>query len=182
MLEQKQRVCALAIWLAVPLAACGKKAAPPPAEQAKQIAPGTASTTAPASSGVPFQTALDLAAQFHAEATDRPSGSPQTERVLAALRATGASLADERQHLARPFGASYCVGAVAGAEVAVSVCEYRSEQAARAGREASLKAFASVAHREIAINRATTLTLRELTGSAAERATAAKLRAAFERL
>ncbi|MEO6420254.1 MAG: hypothetical protein ABIP39_12635, partial [Polyangiaceae bacterium] len=42
-----------------------------------------------------------------------------------------------------------------------SVCEYADEAAAKAGRATSLKALAGVPNREIAVNKKTTLTVRQ---------------------
>ena len=77
-----------------------------------------------------------------------------------AFRKAGVELDNVRQHLGRPYGARYCVGAKSGTLLAVSVCEYIDPQAANAGAEVSRKIVLS--NREIRINHATSLTVREI--------------------
>ena len=122
----------------------------------------------------------DISALFQVEASNRPSGTLRAEDVLGAFRAAGLTLHEERQHLARPYGARYCVGAKSGAELALSVCEYIDQEAARAGAETSRKI--PLANREIRLNRATSLTVRQLKKTTESDALAARLLEAFAKL
>lgn len=102
---------------------------------------------------------------FKNEADNRPTGTIKVEAVYDAFKRDGLPIEMMRQHLARPYGARYCVGADAGPTVAVSVCEYLDVEAARVGAEMSRKMV--LANREIRVNQATTLTVREVAKSAA---------------
>ena len=157
---------------------------------AKSSAPkldGPALVSAPALSAVasepmrrptapPTQNPRDFAAMFQNEAQNRPSGTIKAEDVLEAFREAGVELDSVRQHLGRPYGARYCVGAKSGTVLALSVCEYVDQAAANVGAEVSRKIV--LANREIRINRATSLTVREIEKTPAADAAANKL---FER-
>ncbi|MET0790684.1 MAG: hypothetical protein ABW061_04125, partial [Polyangiaceae bacterium] len=95
-------------------------------------------------------------------------------------RRDGVELDKVRQHLGRPYGARYCVGAMAGSGVALSVCEYIDPSAANAGAEASRKLV--LANREIQVNQATSLTVREIEKTPAADAVAKKLFECFAKL
>ncbi|MEI9950142.1 MAG: hypothetical protein WDO74_14500 [Pseudomonadota bacterium] len=110
---------------------------------------------------------------FKNEAENRPFGTIKAEDALAAFRQAGVELDTVRQHLARPYGARYCVGAKSGTVIALSVCEYIDSAAANAGAESSRKVV--LANREIRINQATSLTVREVEKSPAADALATKL-------
>jgi hypothetical protein len=117
---------------------------------------------------------------FQNEAANRPTGTIKVEAALDAFRKDGIELEAVRQHLARPYGARYCVGAKAGTTVALSVCEYIDRAAAESGAEVSRKLV--LANREIRINQATSLTVREIEQSPAADAVANKLFESFARL
>jgi hypothetical protein len=131
-------------------------------------------TTAP-----PTQNPRDFGAMFQNEAANRPGGTIKVEDALAAFRDAGVELDTIRQHLARPYGARYCVGAKSGA-IALSVCEFIDAAAANAGAEMSRKLV--LANREIRINQATSLTVREIDKTPAADALAQKLFARFDGL
>lgn len=117
---------------------------------------------------------------FQSEATNRPGHTIKTEAAYDAFQQAGVAVDSMRQHLAKPYGARYCVGANAGPAVAISVCEYVDAAAARAGAEVSRKIV--LANREIQVNQATTLTVREVEKTAAADETSKKLFAAFAKL
>jgi hypothetical protein len=117
---------------------------------------------------------------FQNEAAHRPGGTITVEDALAAFRQDGIPLDSVRQHLARPYGARYCVGAKSGSGLALSVCEYVDSAAANDGAEISRKL--SLANREIRVNQATTLTVREVQKSPAADALTEKLFQRFARL
>jgi hypothetical protein len=107
------------------------------------------------------QNPRDINALFQNEAANRPAGGLRAEDTLAAFHRAGIELSEERQHLARPYGARYCMGAfAAGRDLALSVCEYVDTTAAQAGAAASGKI--ALKNREIRLNRATSLTIREI--------------------
>ena len=117
---------------------------------------------------------------FRNEAAARPSGTIKVEDALAAFRKDGVALDQVRQHLGRPYGARYCVGAVSGTAIALSVCEYIDAEAAKSGTASSRKIV--LENREIQINQATTLTVREVEKSPAADAVAKKLFDSFAKL
>ena len=134
--------------------------------EASPVAPAlaaSASTKAPGGPS-PLDQSLgnprDIVARFQSEAQNRPTGSPRVEEVLGALKKAGVSLSAERQHLASPFGARFCIGARASEQLSLSVCEYDNEASAAAGREASARALAAIPNREVIANRTATLTVR----------------------
>lgn len=122
----------------------------------------------------------DIGVLFRTEADARPQGTITTEAAFAAFRSDGVQLTDARQHLARPYGARYCMGAKAQGLVAISVCEYIDPQAAETGAADSRKI--KLLHREIRINQATSLTVRELEKTPAADALAKRLFASFAKL
>jgi len=97
-----------------------------------------------------------------------------------AFRKDGIELDTVRQHLGRPYGARYCVGAKAGKLIALSVCEYIDAAAAAAGAEVSRRVV--LANREIRINQATSLTVREIEKNPEADAVANKLFESFAKL
>ena len=117
---------------------------------------------------------------FQNEAAHRPGGTVTAEDTLAAFRQDGIQLDSVRQHLGRPYGARYCVGAKSGNALALSVCEYVDSAAAAEGAEMSRKL--SLPNREIRVNQATTLTVREIEKNPAADAVTEKLFERFARL
>jgi len=107
---------------------------------------------------------LDLQGRFVKEAANRPKGTPRVEDVLAAFKKAGFTLEDEKQHLASPYHASYCVGAKAQPGIAMSVCEYTEPTAAAKGKGESEKM--PIENREVYLNGATTLTVLQFPKSA----------------
>lgn len=147
------------------------KAAPP----AERTAPSSSSrhATAPIA-----ENPRDIAALFKVEADNRPGGTPRAEDAFEAFRRAGLEVHEQRQHLGRPYGARYCVGAKSGVSLALSVCEYVDAEAARSGVEASRKI--SLAHREIRLKRATSLTVRQIQKTPESDALALRFFAAFD--
>jgi|GEM_PF-2341034 len=128
----------------------------------------------------PAQNPRDFGALFQNEAANRPTGTIKVEDALAAFRKDGIELDNIRQHLGRPYGARYCVGAKSGAIIALSVCEYIDAAAANAGVEQSRKIV--LANREIRINQATSLTVREVEKTPAADTVTNKLFESFAKL
>ncbi len=117
---------------------------------------------------------------FQNELAARPTGTIKVEDALAAFKKDGIELGDVRQHLGRPYGARYCVGGMSGTDIAISLCEYIDPAAAKAGAERSRKIV--LANREIRINQATSLTVREIQKTPASDATEARLFESFAKL
>jgi hypothetical protein len=121
----------------------------------------TRSSTPPAPPPAdPDAFALPLAARLDREAHRRPPGTPTAEEVLAALVRAGLPLERTQQVLASTVGAAYCSSAVTEKGVAVAVCEYPAEDAARRGLEYSHRAFDRlIPGRRLLLNRSTMLTV-----------------------
>ena len=141
---------------------------------------GSASAKARPTTAPPTQDPRDFGAMFQNEAAHRPGGTITVEDALAAFRQAGIQLDSVRQHLGRPYGARYCVGAKSGNALALSVCEYVDAAAATEGAETSRKL--ALANREIRVNQATTLTVREIEKTPAVDAVSEKLFERFARL
>jgi hypothetical protein len=152
-------------------------AAPSAAPSASAAASGDGGASA--AQGTP-SSYLSVPDRFAREATSRPTGVPRIEDCLAAWKAVGAEIREERQHLGAPFQALYCDGFQTGNDVHVSVCEYKDAAAATAGREVSEKGFASVPDRKVYRNGGTTFTVRIGTKSPANDALVKKMVTAFE--
>ena len=149
---------------AEPVLAARAKAPPPVLADAPAAPPGMQS----------------IPERFAAEAQHRPVGTLRAEDAFAAAQAAGVTLRETRQHLGAPFLAAYCVGAQAGADVHLSVCEYDSLARAGEGRAMSQQAFGTLPNRTLHANGSTTLTIRHGGASAGDREVARKIIAAFE--
>ena len=124
------------------LAACKsdpKREPAPPAPAASASTLAAPGTPQPVPS-TPAQL-MDIPQRFAFEATHRPAGTITAEQVFTSFGEQGLVLTEVKQHLAKPFGASYCKGAKAEKEQqAFSVCEYETAAEAEAGI-GSAKAF-----------------------------------------
>lgn len=120
--------------------------------------------------------------RFANEAKSRPTGTVRVEDVFAAFQGEGAKIREQRQHLAGPFLASYCVGAQTGEDVHLSVCEYKDAAKAKEGKAMSDQAFGTVPNRTLYQNGGTTLTVRVGGSSAADKELAKKLVQTFSTL
>jgi hypothetical protein len=143
----------LVLGVVLGLFGCSKPA--PPAAERRSPATTSRHPTAPIA-----ENPRDIGALFRVESESRPAGTLRAEQAFEAFRRAGLEVHDQRQHLGRPYGARYCVGAKSGTSLALSVCEYVDVEAARSGAEASRKI--ALAHREIRLNRATSLTVRQI--------------------
>ena len=178
--------------LAALLSACSRGA--PSTATSNVVDAGTPGSLADAALGsvraidaraaTPVMSQLTVADRLDHERTARSaSATPKVEEVFAALERAGVETRDKRQHLASPMGAMYCEGAVSTAgDLAVSVCEYEGDDAARAGRETSFEAFARVPNREVYVRRATTLTLMQPTVTAESATVVKRAVDSFQRL
>ncbi len=104
--------------------------------------------------------------RFAGEAAGRPPGiKPRVEDVYAALSAGGLGIAGQKQHLASPLGARYCVGAQALSDaketlLQISVCECSTPEVAQLARDFTTKT-ANIPLRTVYVNKQTMLVLRE---------------------
>jgi hypothetical protein len=64
----------------------------------------------------------------------------------------------------------------------MSACEYADEAAAAAGKETSVKAFAKIEHRDVVVNKKTTLTILQAPYDAQSQAAHDKAVEAFKRM
>jgi hypothetical protein len=140
------------------------------------------STTAATATAPSLPYGLALADRLRNEAAGRPTETPKAEDVLAAIVNSGVPLQDEAQHLASPIGARFCVGAKSPQNLAMSACEYADVAAATAGRDASAKAFGAIEHRDIVVNKKTTLTILQSPFDPQSQAAHDKAVAAFKKM
>ena len=120
---------------------------------------------------------LPLADRLTREAGARPAGTLRAEEVMAALARGGLAIEGEKQVLASTVGAAYCTSAGTASGLAVAVCEYPQEEAARKGMEYSHRVFDRlIPGRRLLVNRKTMLTV---TGVADEARRAAEIFAAL---
>jgi len=141
------------------------------------------STNLPPPSNTPMAPeASTVGEKLALEASSRPAANPKAEVVLDALQKSGLHLKNQKQHAGAPVGAGYCVGAESDENVSLSICEYRDQNAARDGKEASERAFRAIANREVFLNRMTTLTLLQYPKNEASEAAAKRAVEAFQKL
>ena len=110
-----------------------------------------------------------IAGQLAEEAASRPAGARRVEDVLAAIGRAGVALEAQRQYVARTVAASYCAGSQTAAGLAVSVCEYADEAAARNGKAIMERRF-PMPHREIVVRGRNTVTVVAVPGTEADHA------------
>lgn len=114
------------------LAACKSDRSPSPAAAPAQELVAT-SPGAPGSQNL--APLAGIAARMHEEAAQRPASKLSAERVFRALTDRGITLARQQQVLATTAQAQYCALGVTVENVAIAVCEYASQDAARAGKD-----------------------------------------------
>jgi hypothetical protein len=137
--------------------AAAASAAPSGSIQSPLAIPGA---TVVAVGGEPFTE------RFAGEANGRPPGvKPNVEDVYAALNANGLTISGQRQHLASPLGARYCVGAQAVSDkketlLEMSVCECATPEVAQVAKSFSDKTT-NIPLRTVYVNKQTMLVLRE---------------------
>lgn len=123
-----------------------------------------------------------LEVQLASEARNRSTGALSADQILSALARANVKVADPRQEIATVHRANFCVGGSTDNGLALSVCEYDSDEAARAGREHSLKMFAAIPNREIFVHGRTALVLRADRVAPGEHPDARRAVEAFRRL
>ena len=133
--------------LSMGMGGCEKKAAP-------TVAAPTVAAPAVAAPGTP----LSLFARLESEARGRSAAGLRAELVLDTLDQNGVRIVKRQQYVGAVVGAAYCLGGNTASGLALSVCEYADEVAARQGRELSMDRFRAVS-KEVLVNQRTTLTL-----------------------
>jgi len=152
-MKTKQTVM-IGMGLVVTLASCRHDNAAP-ASKAAEVATvptaataGTQSAAAEEPTGVPGSSNMQGVAQVLAavkqEAATRAQVKVPTDAVFAALQSAGIELGHRKQVYAALVGAQYCEAAGAPG-IAVSVCEYRSAEAATKGMAAAGASFKAMA-------------------------------------
>src|SRR5262249_31328215 len=109
---------------------------------------------------------MGIPERFEIEKSSRPAGiHPNAEEVFAALKKAGLQIIEEKQHLASPLGARYCVGAktVEGEQTILwlSVCEYVTPDLAKSAGAYSEETLSfSIKNRKVYANRNTALVVK----------------------
>ena len=119
------------ICFVLALAACKRADEPAPPPPIPSSAPTT--TSAPGSQNL--APLAGIAVRMHEESAQRPTVKVSADTLFDALTARGISLASKKQVLAATAQASYCALAVTQESVAIAVCEYATQEAARAGKQ-----------------------------------------------
>jgi hypothetical protein len=141
------------------------------ATAASAPAPGGTSSAPPSPLAIPGATVVAVAGEpfperFAGEAAGRSPGiKPRVEDVYAALASGGLTIVGQKQHLASPLGARYCVGAQATSDkseplLQISVCECSTPEVAQAARDFTART-ANIPLRTAYANKQTMLVLRE---------------------
>jgi len=155
------RLSGLLAVMLLPYVACGctkgtaQEAAP--AGASTTATPAAANATAPAGPAA-ASPGDSLFSRLGHEAAHRPGIKPGADDVYAALEKAGAPVPTRKQSLGTTYHAAYCTGGyTADTALAVDVCEYPDETAARAGYEYTRKLFPGMTSRTVAANKATVL-------------------------
>ncbi|WP_394826537.1 hypothetical protein [Pendulispora albinea] len=127
---------------------------------------------------------LGLGAKLEMEAQHRPPDALKAEDVYAALERAGFAVTEKRQHVASIFGADFCLGAKGPDDLAFSVCEFATDEAAKKARRASQERLSKVVpNRESFLRKKSMLTIRQPpTKTAASEAAAGKAAQIFAAL
>ncbi len=107
----------------------------------------------------PLPVAGNLAEQLTVEAAARSKDGIKVEAVIEALAKAEIVLGNTKQFIGRTVLATYCFGGSTAKGMSVTICEYSSPEAARAGRDHSLSQFASIPLRTLTLNKGTVLTV-----------------------
>lgn len=167
-----QRIASTALLAAVLSVACTKKDVAPDAS-------AIAGAGLVATSTAPRPTIVEM---LTSEAKNRPKDTPSAEAVIDALRAAGFDVKPAKQSLAYTVKAKYCAISGTSTGLGIAICEYESAEAAEEGKKHSLEKFSTIPNREIAINKKTTLTLRNTGGTESGKAEVAKAFEVFSKL
>lgn len=114
------------------------------------------------------------------EAKDRTAVPLPAETVFAAFKKDGVGLERERQQMASPHAAKYCLSAHAGQKVQVTVCEHESVEGAKEHVSATQKLERP--ERRVARNGTTTVLTRRDLNNDVEAPLVDKIMRAFEAL
>jgi hypothetical protein len=154
-----------AVALVLTLGACSKKAAEPNSGEAGTPASSAASVAASSSampSADPNAPKVDdtLFGRLADEAKNRPSIKPNADDVYAALDKAGFPVNDRKQSLGTTYKSSYCTGGYTKDQsLAVNVCEYKDDAAAKTGLDYAKTLFPGMANRSVYGHKSTLLTI-----------------------
>jgi hypothetical protein len=175
----------LALSLGV-VAGCSKNKSGPSAVDAGVA---TTAASAPMASPAPVTSAntqptpqMLFGSKLAQEAIGRPTGTPKAEDVLAAITAAGVPLTNQQQYVATTIKAHYCLDARSPTGINVSVCEYDDDAKAIEGRAFSQNLFKAISHREVVVNKKTTLSLLQTVVTPESQAAHDKAIAIFQKL
>jgi len=180
-----------ALVLLLGLVACSRGAAEPASSGpsgtpvAATPAPATSAAAATAAPNAPAATAVapgatrpdeTLFGLLGSEAQNRPHIQPNADDVYGALQKAGYAVGDRRQSLGRTYKASYCTGAyTSDGSLAVDVCEYPDEAAAKTGLATARTLFPGMTSRTVVGHKATILTVINQRGEVAADARARRI-------
>jgi len=116
------------------------------------------------------------------EAKARPTGTPKAEDVLSAIEKQGVKLSGKNQALGSIIGAAFCMGADTESMVGVMVCEYADEAAAQKGAQLAKQIFSLAMPMTVLLKQKTSLSISNLTETAATALEAKKISDAFSSL
>lgn len=149
----------LALSAAASLSACRDEVRPAATDAGTQPSPTVVTVTSTRSDNTDYMGTMF--SRMSNEAASRPGATPTVESVLAAFAAGGLPVQPGRQVLAAMVHARYCWQSTSADQaLGFSVCEYESEEAAKAGAEWVRVQGAAFGERTILINGKTTLTMK----------------------
>jgi hypothetical protein len=169
------QVATLAVAL-LAVSSCGREPRPRTAPQSpsasKELASKGAAQKPAAEAPASLPGVFD---RLEAESSNRPSGTVTVEDVVAALVAAGDPTDHQQQVLAGPLGARYCAVLETRSGQVLSVCEFESPAAARAGLDLSRSRFDRlIPGRRFELNGSTLLTVAPRGDTSADRCAAAR--------
>jgi len=142
------------LWIGVGLlilTGCKDKPATPPKIEANQEVKADPAANLPV--------AGNLAEQLTTEAAARSKDGLKVEAVLDALAKGGVTVTDTRQYIGRTVFATYCFGGITSKVIALTVCEYGTEDAVKSALERSEKLYGVSPLRTMTVNKLTVLSL-----------------------
>ncbi len=93
------------------------------------------------------------------QTADRPTDTPRVEDVLASIEKAGLTIERTQQVLGTVIHAHYCKVAITKVGLSLSICEFDTEAAAKAGKLESETKLKAMPRRTLYLNKKTMLTL-----------------------
>jgi hypothetical protein len=150
----------------------------PPAQKKMPEPPRAAAPVAGSSptAGSPVLAELDH------EASNRPTGTPTVEQIMAAIESAGIKLEPKKQVLATVVKAHYCVLTKSTTGLSMSICEFDEDAQARVGLKQSETQFKAIPNRVLEVNGKTLLTMNLTAGTPAVAADRDRVSKVFRQL